>query len=450
MDFYGDSMQMQKEQKNKNLIKGLIIAIVIVLLAVIAIGISIYYISIKSFKFYLDGAKINSKDTFLIQENGDIYVSILDFANLVGYEYKNGEYKYQYSETTDRCYISNGSETATYIADSNIIYKLVLDTAEATNESNYEYYQIDEPVKIINGKLYTTIDGISKGCNVSISYNSENNKITTYTLPYLVNAYQTGVEDSAIGEKEENFSNQKAILYDLLIVKNSSNLYGVNTLTGNVIIGKKYKSITFLEGTQEFLVQTQENKYGIISKTGITEIEPEYASIKQIEPEEGLYLVSNNGKYGVVNRDGEVVIYLEYEEIGIDETKFSVDKIENKYILYDECIPVKRNGKWGLLDKNGNKVLDIQYDGFGCTSKIPTGGNSLLLVPQYKAIVVKKDSGYGLFSSSGDELIPAVVDTTNMYSVITSGEIYYYLTYRGETMEIIGYLKDVLNIQPIN
>ena len=444
MDFYGDSEQMKKEQKNKNLMKGLIVAIVIVLFMVIAIGISIYYISQKSFKFFVDGARLNAGDTFLIEEDGDVYVSIQDFSKFVDYEYKNGEYKNQFSEVTDRCFISNSSEAATYIADTDTIYKILL----SGGDSNYEYFQIDEPVRIVDGKLYTTLDGISKGCNVSISYNPDNNRVTVYTLPYLVDAYQSGIENAAVDNT--SYNNQKAILYDMLIVRNSSNLYGVNSLDGNVIIGEKYKSISFIEGTQEFLVQTEDNKYGIISNTGETEVEPQYASIKQIEPEDGLYLVSNNGNYGVINRKGEIVIYLEYERIGIDADNFPTDIIENEYILYDECIPVRQNGKWGLMDKNGNQVLDIQYDGFGCTSRIPTGANSLLLVPQYKAIVVRRDNGYGLFSSSGDELIPAVADTTNMYSVTSSGEINYYLTYRGETMDVIGYLRDTLKIQPIN
>ena len=308
MDFYGDSNQIQNEQKDKKLIKVLIIAIIITLLATVAIGISIYYISIKSFKFYLNGSKMNSRNTFLIEENGDVYVSIQDFAQIVGYEYNNGEDKNQYTENTDKCFISNGYETATYIADSDTIYKIVLDNISSDNELNYEYYKIDEPVKIINDKLYTTLDGIKKGCNVSISYDIENNQITTYTLEYLVNIYQLNFKDAAISQREGNFSNQKAILYNLLVVKNDSNLYGVNSLENKVIIGKKYKSITFLESSQEFLVQTENNKYGLISIGGKTEIEPEYSSIRQIDAEDGLYLVSQNSKYGVVNRQGEIVI----------------------------------------------------------------------------------------------------------------------------------------------
>ena len=65
-----------------------------------------------------------------------------------------------------------------------------------------------------------------------------------------------------------------------MVVRNSSNKYGVNSLNNQTIIGEKYKTITFLESSQEFIVETDEGKMGIISTDGRTKIEPAYSSIK--------------------------------------------------------------------------------------------------------------------------------------------------------------------------
>ena len=71
-----------------------------------------------------------------------------------------------------------------------------------------------------------------------------------------------------------------------------------------------------------------------------------------------------------------------------------------------------------------------------------------MLVPEYEAIVVCQNKLYGLFNSSGKELIPALV--TDMYAITSSGENQYYLTYQGNTMDVIKYLRDTLGIQPVS
>ena len=41
---------------------------------------------------------------------------------------------------------------------------------ENNNNSDYEYFELDEPVREINGELYTTVQGISRGCNIVFNY----------------------------------------------------------------------------------------------------------------------------------------------------------------------------------------------------------------------------------------------------------------------------------------
>ncbi len=169
-----------------------------------------------------------------------------------------------------------------------------------------------------------------------------------YTLSYLTNFYSGRITESALNEKKNaSYTNKKAILYGLMIVKDANGRYGVNNLKNEAIIGEKYKSIKFKESSQEFIVETTDGKFGIITDEGTTKIEPEYDSIRRMDKERGLYVVSNNKKYGVINNNGKRVIFSEYEQIGIDQTQFPGDDIENPYLLYNKYVPVKKRWQVG-------------------------------------------------------------------------------------------------------
>ena len=455
-----------EKAKSMKIIK--IIIVMLVILFIISIGTlgGIYYLQAKEFKVLIDGkTKSNiSEDVFVVQD-GEMYVSIKDIATYLGYTAYNGGYggNEKYSENTTSCYLQNNNETVTYSLNSSSIYKSIMSEKTSENSSgnssvnsltvansDFEYFTLEEPVKMINNKLYTTLEGIAIGCNVIAGYDQKSNTVTIYTLGTVVSSYANSIQDIAIADEDAIFSNKKAILYDLVVVKNENGKYGVCNTEGQEILGKKYAYIKFTEATQEFIVLTDEGKMGIISKDGTTRIKPEYDEIKLIDKESELYLVSNNKKYGVINRNDKKIIYLEYEAIGIDASKFSSDNIKNQYILYDNCIPVEKGGKWGLLDKTGSTIIEPQFDSLGCvvgtsSSKL---ANNLLLVPEYEGIVVCKDKFYGLINSSGEELIPALV--TDMYSITSAEENTYYLTYEKNTLDIIDYLKNTLGIEPVN
>ena len=453
MELYEENKDTKEmERKSKKTIKILIITLAFVILTIIVLMVMIYYIQGQQFKVNINGQRASLPEDTFVFEGDNIYVSIRDFAQNNGYTYHNGEYKHQYSEDTDKCYIYNVNEIASYSLDSDTLYKVLNTNSQSTDvEADYEYYTIDEPVKMINNKLYTTLDGISKGCNVSIGYDQESNTVTAYTLDYLTTFYSARIPTSIFVEGAEQteinyFSNQKAILYNLMVVKDANGYYGVYDLSGNTIIGEKYKDMKFIESSQEFIVQTNENKMGIIASDSTTKIEPTYDSIKQIDKDLELYLVSNDDRYGVINGNGRTIIFLEYTQIGIDANQFSNDDIKNPYLLYNRCIPVCQNDKWGMFDINGNTILPVEYDGFGCVAP-SSASSSLLLVPEYQAFVVHQGDYYGLYNTSGNELIP--IRVTDMYSVTSSGEKGYYLTYEGITMDVIDYLSNTLGIQPI-
>jgi len=437
-DFIGGNYNQTEEQiKTKKMMK--IIAIILVLLLLVCIGLIafMYYIQTTQLKIAINGANNAKLENVLVFENGKVYIPIRAFSEYVGYESSNGGYK-QYTEDTTKCYVECSNEVATFELNSNKIYKTLLD-----GNNNSEYYEIDEPVKMINNQLYTTIEGAQIAFNISMSYNQEANQVSIFTLPYLVTYYTNKFQNSAISDDKVIFSNQKALLYNMIIVKNADEHYGVYGLDGKEILGTKYASIEFIESTQEFIVTTIEKKVGIMASNATTKISPEYDDIKQIDKDAGLYLATNNKKQGVINSTGSIVIYLEHDQIGVDSTKYNSSEIQNPYLLYEKCIPVKRNNKWGLYDKTGKQITEIIYDELGCSAGSGSTGdktaNNVLLIPKYNGIVVKSGDLYGLIDDEGKQLLPIVLES--IYSTTTAGEVIYSMIYNEQVMNVITYIE---------
>ena len=337
-DYIGGNYNQTEEQKKaKKMMK--IIAVILVLLLIACVGLVglMYYIKMTELKITIDGKPNANLEKVLIFEEDTVYIPIRAFAEYVGYESANGDYK-QYSEDTTKCYVQSTNEVASFSLGSNKIYKILLD-----GNNDYDYYEIDKPVKMINNQLCTTIEGAKIAFNISMTYAQEQNQVTIFTLPYLVTYYTAKFQNAGILDGNATFSNQKALLYNMVIVKSTDNNYGVHGIDGKEILGTKYASIKFIESTKEFIVTTQERKMGIMSYDSSTKISPEYDEIKQIDKDTGLYLVTNNKKQGVINENGSIVIYLEYDQIGIDGTKYANNNIQNQYLLYNNCIPVISN-----------------------------------------------------------------------------------------------------------
>lgn len=448
MDIIGTNIS-EEELKNKKMMKIVMILIVVVLLTSLAIIGVIFYLQQSQFTFKVNGEEVSSyvEDLFVFEED-KVYVSIKDMANIVGYRAYNGAYgsQDQYSEDINKCYVESINEIASFELGSNIIYK--------TDENDYEYFEINEPVKQINNKLYTTAEGISRAYNVAFSYNQENNQITVYTLPYLVATYSKSIENSAIAT---SFDNQKALLYNLVIVKNTdssgeSTKYGVSTLNGIEIVGTKYKNIEFIESTQEFIVTTTDNKMGIITSTGKTKVQPQYDDLKQVDKDLNLYLATNNKKQGIIEQNGKILIYIEFDKIGIDTSKFANSDIKNPYLLYGNCIPVCKNGKWGMYDKTGKIILPIEYDDFGCVAS-NKNVNNVVVIPEIKGIVAYKKYNeeidlYGVFNYLGKPIIPMVL--SSVYSEISDGKQEYKMVNAEKTIDLIEWVNKNVKLEELN
>lgn len=415
-----------------------IIGVILVLLFFVCIGLIafMYYWESTQLKITIDGKESPNLENILLIQDGQVYLPIRAFAEFVGYDSYSGDYK-QYAEDNTKCYVQSANEIASFTMNSDKIYKLL------TNGNDYEYFTINEPVKMANGVLYTTKEGAERAFNIIFNYNQEKNQITIYTLPYLVTRYSAQFKNSAIAGGGADFSNQKALLEDRIIVRNSDNYYGVSDLSGNEVLGTKYSSIKYVESTKEFIVTTAEGKMGIMSYEAETKISPDYDQIKQIDKDAGLYLVTNSNKQGVINNSGSIIVHLEYDQIGVDANRFNGNNIKNQYLLYDNCIPVKKGNLWGIFDKNGRQILPIEYEDLGCSagagSSTAQTANNILLISDYKGIVVKRDNLYGVTDFEGKELIPIALKT--VYSTISEGEETYYMIYNDQVMNVITYIQ---------
>lgn len=447
-DLIGNNYEPTQEQLNaKKWMKIIGVILVLLLIISIALVVLIYYFEATRLKISLDGVETNGLKNVLIINDGKLYVPIRDFAKYVGYESSNGDYQLdRYTEDTTNCYVKCADEAATFSLDSNKIYKTLLD-----GENDYEYFEIDEPIKMINNKLCTTITGAQIAFNIAMQYNVEENQVTIYTLPKLVESVTANFKNSGISDDKAVFANKKALLYQMVVVKNAENYYGVSDLKGNEILGTKYTSIKFIESTKEFIVKTPERKMGIVAHDATTKISPTYDEIKQIDKDAQLYLVTNNKKQGVINNSGKTIVYLEYDQIGIDASKYPTNAIKNQYLLYDKCIPVKKGNKWGIFDKDGRTILEVEYDELGCTESVVTttgekrgNYNSVLLIPQYEGIVVKENGLYGLKNVKGEQLLPSVL--SSIYSETMEGKEVYSMIHRGEKRDLVEYLDAYLKL----
>ena len=443
MNLIDNELDKEKEKNNK-IIKIIIVFIAILFILGIVLFAYMSYLKSKQFSFKLNSVTMqNYPSDLFYDDDGEKYVSVKDLVNLMKknkmeIDYNNGGYK-DYTEDNTKCYIETVDEVAGFEANSSKMYKVI------KTDEIFEYFSLDKPVKSINGKLYTSLEGIRIGFNVALSFDKDSNTLRITTLDEIVKKYETQLNKAGISSKSMSFANKKALRYGMMIVKNSEGLYGVNNISsGESILGIKFTDLKFVESTKDFIVTTPEKKQGILSVDNGKTIEPQYTEIQQLDAELNLYLVKNEkGKYGVYNREKqEAIIYPEYDSIGVDKQAF---EMENPYILYDYCIPCKKieDGieKWQLINIDGNKITQVYYDALGYVkgTKKDTKGNNVLIIPEIEGIVVYKDDVYGIINSTGKQLVKTELE--QVYSETSGGKNIYYMVYNGQTINILDLLE---------
>lgn len=420
MNLIEESFQNKEEKKKKRTTRIILIAIILVVIIIIAIISYLMYIQSTIMRLTIDGQANEKLKSLLVFENdGTIYAPIKEIASYFGYDSFNGEYS-EKSEIQSKCYVQSENEIANFELGQSKIYKLDL----TKKNTDYEYEYIKKPVKAINGVLYISTEGLEKAFNISFDYNQDTNRITIYTMPYLYKYYANRVLDYGFTSLDSTFVNQKAILNNYLVVSKDDKQQGVIKVDGTTILEPKYDKITYLENSNDFLVENNK-KVGVISANSETKIRIMYDNIELMDRDLGLYVVKQDNKYGVIDVRGTIKINIENDRIGIDISKFSQNNIKNKYILADNLIPVKKDDYWALYDKNGNQLTEYKYDSFGYIASNNREALNLLVIPNYNVLVACKDEKYTLINAFGSELIATVADDIYMTISAEEGRHYY-------------------------
>lgn len=400
-------------------------------------------------KINVDGKNVATDKALLLNElNGITYVNIQEFARLVGYEYHDGEYKAVIIEK-DKCNVQGTIETASFYLNENKVYKLPINK----NESEYEEYVVDAPVKLINEKMYATIETIKIAFNVLVEETAQS--LQVYTLDYLMMLYDAKIIEWGYQSiAEQSFDNKKSLLYGALIVKKDGGLYQIiDSNNTKEIVPAKYASIDFMESTQEFLVKNNSNQVGIIDINGTIKLDLNYEEITVLDKKSDLYLIKQTGKYGVATENDSFIIFPEYDSIGFKNNIF------NKNIILDTLIPVCKEQKWGAYNKEGNLILNVEYDGFGFEKNIieingiKESVEPILTIERANAIIVQKAGKYGLIELTGKEFVPVAVEGIYAIKDVTDEEAKYFMLYNGNEINVIerlikfGYVQEKEEIE---
>lgn len=227
---------------------------------------------------------------------------------------------------------------------------------------------------------------------------------------YLMKHKQTLIKGITIKDKITNWIKQngdsKSINYFIFEDKNGKN--GLLDIEGNVLVNPQYESMApyynISSGTTDYLVVQHNSLYGVISLSNEVITPLKYKSYSNIyirdhitlEDEEGYMLYSlkdnsifhslhfdhireSSGPYALIKKEGkaaflnkvtlELVFPFKYEDIS-ESTE-------------DSLFTVSLNGKYGLVDKNDKVFIPCIYD----EPLYPSCGNKF---------VVKKDYQYGI------------------------------------------------------
>lgn len=467
MDFNKANDFEKEKQSNK---KILVIAVtLIVILAIAATSIYFYtanarkkllkvYINAVNWSRYGDTTVVDKKrlaGNSVIKEGNKYYFAIKDFAEVAGFNFYRGD---RTTEEETKAYIENNSERVTFVSGSKEIRKYYLISSYSSGKNSNltsQVFNIDDTILFKNGKLYISENGIGRAFNVLFKYNQSSNNIQIYTLEYFYSLMSGQIKDlfkvnsNTNNESKVVIDNKKALLYNYVInYDEATGLYGMALLSDptKLIISKKYKQIDYVEGSDDFIVTTVDGKVGILGKDSLAKVDPKYDSIENIDLNAGLYLVKLYEKYGVVTQMGKIVVSVDYDQIGLD-SNIDDKNLTSRYLLYDNCIPVKLLGKWGFYDKNGNKIVDTEYDSIGCYRVQNADGNAqpLVIIPDLNGIVLGKK--FESANKSSSQILYGIVDKTgqmiinlgaeSIYKVVFNNNTSYYYYTSGQSIDIV-------------
>lgn len=420
MNLIDENEELEQEKNKKKTLKVILITIMALIFLVIILMVFIVVKKNNTLKLQVNGKNttiqqglvLMSDSKNVVVENGQIYLSVRKLISTLGddVKYYNDEYKKQGEDTT-KCYIKTGNEYTSFLSNSSQIYKAIIleddqeESANSTNTSSskknnenpqktteYEYFNIENGVKYINGEIYANQEAIQLGFNVIMNYNEKNKTITIYTLDSLEAIAAQKVKNAVIGDDCEYY-NKKLLKYGLVLIKDDDGNYGItnynNYQEGNNIISCIYSNIRFCESSSSVIVTRLEDKKQGIFKLDLVnkqkaeeKVKAQYQLIKQLDEDMDLYLVKENERYGIIKLAGDditTILKTEYQQIGIDGDLYS--DMDNKYVINGKYIPIKIDNKWGIASTEGKILIIPQYLGIGCNLGKLGSGDPVIVLP---------------------------------------------------------------------
>lgn len=140
-----------------------------------------------------------------------------------------------------------------------------------------------------------------------------------------------------------------------------------------------------------------------------------------------------------MDRQNNTILNCEYQQIGLDISKYTNNGLNNKYVIYDKLIPVKKDDLWGFVNTNGSVVIDLKFTNIGCAES--NSSSNVLIIPEINGIVVKKDNNYGIISNTGKVIIRNVL--TRVYKEQENNKDNYYMIYNGVNRNILDFVESI-------
>lgn len=389
----------KESNKKKKLVLTLLIISVVLLVFAIAIVSVLPTNQKNALTLTVDNTNMDIVENLLISdEQGITYISLNKASAMIGYKYLQGGYL-EFTEDLTKCYLENDYQVIGFEANSNKIYK-----TKPNSQVEYQYYELSNNIIKSGNDLYIALDDLNIGCNVVFTYLQDTNNIKIETPQFIAEQKNaTFTETSSYSNVSQEFDNQKAAAYNMLVITDKSKKVGVVTNDLATIISAKYSNMLFDEYTQNFIV-------------------------------------SNNDKHGVISKEGKLIIDLKYEDIEI---------IKYEPLLYE----AKLNNKLGVLDKDGNVLVELEYDSLGYPGNKLIGANATLLIKDVNkegdGIVVKKDGKYGVVSLTTGKIIGAC-ELDAIYSKTDElGQNSYYIRLQDKEYTLKEYI-DIRNTVEVN
>lgn len=491
MNLIDENEEIEQAQNKKKTLKIILITIMTLILLVIILTVFSIVKKNNTLKLQVDGKSVGIQQGLVLMndsknavvENGQIYLSVRKLISVLGgdIEYYNDEYKNKGEDIT-KCYIKTANEYTSFLSNSSQIYKAIIlddnqdETTDMTNTTNtttssnskknnedsqkvteYEYFNVENGVKYVNGEIYASQEAIQLGFNVTMNYNEKNKTITIYTLDALEAIAANKVKLAVIGD-DCAYYNKKLLKYGLVLIKNSEGDYGITNYNdyqeGNNIISCLYSDIRFCESSSSVIVTRSEDKKQGIFKLDLVnkqkaeeKIKAQYQLIKQLDEDMDLYMVKQDERYGIIKLAGDditTILKTEYQQIGIDGDLYP--DMDNKYVINGKYIPIKIDGKWGIVTTEGKILINPQYVGIGCNLGKIGSGDPVIVLPK---LIGNTDAIVFLTTSQENTSLYSIInvqtgvrigghEASEIYSRYDNGQRKYYMKITDSTGNVIG------------